>query len=389
MDLGEAIKNQAGFSLELTKHVMSKVAKDCNLVYSPLSIHVLLSLIAAGSKGETLDQLLSFLRSKSNEDLNLFSTELVSLVLADGSQVGGPKVSFANGVWIEKSLLIKQSFKEIVENVYKASAKQVDFQTKAVEVAYEVNSWAAEETRGLIEEILPSGSVDSLTRLVLANALYFKGVWDDKFDASHTKEHDFHLLGGTAISVPFMTSKKKQYLRNYNGFNVLRLPYQRGEDHKRAFSMYLILPDANDGLPALADKVTSEPGFFERHLISFQKRTVREFRIPKFKISYGFEATELLKRLGLLAPFSGGLTEMVDSLDHQSLSVSSIYHKAFIEVNEEGTEAAAASGARLVRMCGQVPIDFVADHPFMFLIREDNSGVVVFIGHVLNPICVA
>ncbi|KAL5715769.1 hypothetical protein ACHQM5_017544 [Ranunculus cassubicifolius] len=127
MDLQAAIKNQTDLSLELTKHLISKFAKNTNLVYSPLSIHVVLSLIAAGSKGETLDQLLTFLRSKSNGDLNSLSSELVGLVLADGSGLGGPKVSFANGVWIEKSLKIKGSFNEIVEKVYKAIAKQVDF----------------------------------------------------------------------------------------------------------------------------------------------------------------------------------------------------------------------------------------------------------------------
>ncbi|KAL5705078.1 NADH:ubiquinone reductase (H(+)-translocating) [Ranunculus cassubicifolius] len=383
MDLQAAIKSQTDLSLLLTNHLISKFAKNTNLVYSPLSIHVVLSLIAAGSKGETLDQLLKFLRSKSNGDLNSFSSELVGLVLADGSGLGGPKVSFANGVWIEKSLPIKQSFNEIVEKVYKATAKQVDFQTKAVEVSSEVNSWAEKETNGLIKEILPSGSVDSSTRLIFANGLYFKGVWNEKFDASQTKDHDFHLLDGTSIAVPFMTSKTKQFLSEYDGFKVLGLPYKQGED-KRRFSMYLILPDAKDGLQALAEKVASEPDFLDRHRPS-QPISVGEFMIPKFKISFGFEASELLKGLGLAAPFSGGLTEMVDSPVGQNLYVSSIFHKSFIEVNEEGTEAAAAS-AGVIKLRGlQMAIDFVADHPFMFLIREDLTGVVVFIGHVINP----
>ncbi|KAL5705080.1 NADH:ubiquinone reductase (H(+)-translocating) [Ranunculus cassubicifolius] len=184
-----------------------------------------------------------------------------------------------------------------------------------------------------------------------------------------------------------MTSKKKQLLSVYDGFKVLGLPYKQGED-KRQFSMYLILPDAKDGLLALAEKVASEPGFLDRYRPS-KAVSVGEFRIPKFKISFGFEASELLKGLGLAAPFSGGLTEMVDSPMGQNLYVSSIFHKSFIEVNEEGTEAAAASAGVIMMRSMPMTLDFVADHPFMFLIREDLTGVVVFIGHVLNPTIVS
>lgn len=250
-----------------------------------------------------------------------------------------------------------------------------------------MNQWAEKETSGLIKEILPADSVDSSTRLVFANALYFKGAWDEKFDASVTKESEFHLLNGTSIQVPFMTSKKQQYVKAFDGFKVLGLPYKQGEDRRR-FSMYFFLPDANDGLPALVDKVSSESQFLERHL-PYQKVGVGEFRIPKFKISFGFEASNVLKGLGLVLPFSGdGLTEMVDSPVGSNLYVSSIFHKSFIEVNEEGTEAAAATAGvvKLRGLLAEEKVDFVADHPYLFLIREDATGVVLFVGSVLNPL---
>lgn len=388
MDLRQSISNQTDVALGIAKHVLLNEGKGSNLVFSPLSIHVVLSLIAAGSQGRTLDQMLSFLKSKTNGELNAFCSELVAIVFADGSPTGGPRLSFSNGVWVDKSLSFKPSFKEIVDTVYKAASNQADFQTKAVEVTNEVNSWAEKETSGLIKEVLPSGSVDSSTRLIFANALYFKGAWNDKFDASKTKDHDFHLLNGTSIQVPFMTSSKKQLVTAFNDFKVLGLSYKQGDD-KRSFSMYFFLPDAKDGLPALVNKVSSESGFLERHL-PHEKVEVGEFRIPKFKISFGFEASKVLKQLGLVLPFSGeeGLTEMVESPVGKNLYVSSIFHKTFIEVNEEGTEAAAASAA--VIMLRGLPldnkIDFVADHPFLFLIREDLTGVVLFIGHVVNPL---
>lgn len=258
---------------------------------------------------------------------------------------------------------------------------------KAVEVIGEVNQWAEKETSGLVEEILPPGSVDASTRLIFANAVYFKGAWSEKFDASITKDHDFFLLDGSSVQVPFMSSKKKQYIRSFDGFKILSLPYKQGED-KRKFSMNFLLPDTKDGLLALVEKVSSESGFLEHHL-PYQKVEVGEFRIPKFKLSFGFEASEVLKGLGVVLPFSGGgLTEMVDSQVGQNLYVSSIFHKSFIEVNEEGTEAAAAS-AGLVKLRGLLvedEFDFVADHPFLFIIGEDMTGVVLFIGHVLNPL---
>lgn len=260
---------------------------------------------------------------------------------------------------------------------------------KAAEVSKEVNLWAEKETNGLIKEVLPPGSVDNSSRLILANALYFKGAWNDKFDSSKTKDYDFHLLNGGSVQVPFMTSKKKQLVRAFDGFKVLGLPYKQGED-KRRFTMYFFLPDAKDGLPALVEKMGSVSGFLDRHL-PHEKVEVGDFRIPKFKISFGFEVSKVLKGLGVVLPFSGeggGLLEMVDSPVGKNLYVSSIFQKSFIEVNEEGTEAAAATAAvialRSLRLFEK--IDFVADHPFVFLIREDMTGMVMFIGHVLNPL---
>ncbi|KAI6688190.1 hypothetical protein NL676_025018 [Syzygium grande] len=181
-----------------------------------------------------------------------------------------------------------------------------------------------------------------------------------------------------------MTSENEQILGAYDGFKVLALPYKQGED-KHKFSIYLLLPDARDGLPALVEKVGSKSGFLDRHL-PYKKLEVGEFRIPRFKISFGFEASEDLKKLGLVLPFSSGrgLMEMVDSLN---LYVSAIFHKSFIEVNEEGIEAAAAS---VVIMYGSShfseKIDFVADHPFLFLVREDMIGTILFVGQVFNPL---
>ncbi|KAK1407522.1 hypothetical protein QVD17_39138 [Tagetes erecta] len=386
MDLEQSISNQTHVSTTLATHLLSSKFPNSNIVFSPLSIHVVLSLVAAGSKGPTLDQLLTFLKTKSTDDLNSLSSQLVTLIFADGTPNGGPSLAFANGVWVEKTLPFKPSFKQVVDTVYKALSNQVDFQTKAVEVANEVNSWAEKHTNGLIKEVLPAGAVDNSTRLIFANAVYFKGAWSEKFDQSKTKESDFHLLDGNKVQVSFMTSKKKQYVHEYDDFKVLGLPYLQGQD-KRQFTTYFYLPNAKDGLQSLVKKIGSTSNFIERH-IPRQKVEVGEFLLPKFKISFGFEASDVLKELGLVLPFNGGgLSEMVDSAVGQSLYVSSIHHKSFVEVNEEGTEAAAASVAvmKFRSIMVDEKVDFVADHPFLFVIREDMTGVVLFMGQVIDP----
>ncbi|KAL7155094.1 hypothetical protein ABFS83_03G051100 [Erythranthe nasuta] len=385
----ESILNQTDISFSLAKQLISTDNKDKNVIFSPLSIHILLGMIAAGSKGPTRDEMLGFFKSSSIEELNSLLAQHVTKVFADGEPLGGPRLSLANGIWVDQSLSFKPSYKEIVENGYKATSYRVDFRTQADDVIEEVNKWAENETNGLIEEILGPGSVDASTRLILANAVYFKGMWKETFDASLTKDDKFFLLNGSSIKAPFMTSWERQYIRYFDGFKVLGLPYKQGED-KRKFSMYIFLPDAKDGLPSLIEKAGSESGFIEKHLPLWDVE-VGNFRIPKFKIEFEFHAAEVLKELGMVLPFSSGdLTEMVYSTittHAENLFVSEIFHKAFVEVNEEGTEAAAVSVGVIMTTCLRIEkkFDFVADHPFMFVIREDVSGMVLFIGQLLEP----
>ncbi|XP_047087752.1 serpin-ZX-like [Lolium rigidum] len=392
-DMKRSIAHQTSFALRLASHISSPSNADGNTALSPLSLHVVLSFLAAGAGGDTRDQLAAILGAAGAgeaEILHALAEHVVQLVLADASGAGGPRVAFANGVFVDASLPLKPVFKEIALGRYKAETYSVDFQTKAAMVAGQVNSWVGKVTSGLIKEILPAGSVDNDTKLVLANALYFKGGWTERFDASETKDEMFYLLGRSSVKAPFMSSAKRQYISSCNNFKVLKLPYQQGGD-KRQFSMYILLPEARDGIWSLVTNLTSEPGFLENH-IPKGKVPVGHFKLPKFKISFEFEASKLLKGWGLQLPFSAAadLSEMADS----PLCVSSIFHKSFVEVNEEGTEAAAASAA--VVMCKSLPVedlllpvDFVADHPFIFLIREDVSGVVLFTGHVLNPVIAA
>ncbi|KAM3260753.1 hypothetical protein ACQJBY_051792 [Aegilops geniculata] len=388
-DVRLSIAHQTRFGFRLASTISSKPESTANNVaFSPVSLHVALSLITAGAGGVTRDQLDATLGEGEAERLHALAEQVVQFVLANASYVGSPRVAFANGVFVDASLPLKPSFQELAVCKYKAEARSVDFQTKAAEVTAQVNSWVEKVTTGLIKDIVPTGSISNTTRLLLGNALYFKGAWADEFDAYGTKNDYFYLLDGSSIQTPFMYSIEDQYLSSSDGLKVLKLPYKQGED-KRQFSMYILLPEARGGLWSLAEKLSAEPEFLERH-IPRQKVALRQFKLPKFKISFGIEASDLLKHLGLQLPFSdeADLSEMVDSPMSQALRISSVFHKTFVEVNETGTEAAAATIAKAVLLQARPPsdMDFIADHPFLFLIREDTSGVVLFIGHVVNPL---
>ncbi|KAM0042016.1 putative vesicle transport protein, Use1 [Helianthus debilis subsp. tardiflorus] len=293
----------------------------------------------------------------------------------------------------ESTLMINQSIKNI-EKILDSTEEAVErslargdctnaWESNAEEVADEVNSWAKEQTHDLIMEVITDKQVSDDTVLILTNAIYFKGTWSQQFNKSLTKERDFHLLNGNKVKVPFMTSSKNQFVHEYDDFKVLGLPYSQGQD-KRKFTMYFYLSDAKDGLPTLIKKIGSTPNFFDHH-IPREKVRVGEFFIPKFKIEFGFEASDMLKKLGLKLP---RITEIVDS---PNLYVSSVIHKSVVEVNEEGTEAAAVTVVTLGTGCPRREImikdwvDFVADHPFLFVIREDVTGVVLFMGQVIHP----
>eukprot|EP01018_Ginkgo_biloba_P024079 Gb_00301 [translate_table: standard] len=297
-----------------------------NAVFSPVSIAVALSMAAAGSKGLTREQFSNCLKLQEGPQMHHFS-------------------------------------------FYLANA-----------VREEVNKWAAHETKGKIQEVLPDGSVDANTRLLLANAVYFKGKWKQPFKSPDTTESCFYLLNGGSVQVPMMTTSEKQFITRVDDYKILRLPYsQRGDG--RSFSMYIILPNERNGLSNLEKKMD----------LNFLQTQVREvkvglFKLPRFKISFGFELPESLKEMGLVLPFSNNAADF-SGISDLPLYISNAFHKAFIEVNEEGTEAAAVTALVFTYQCLSIdPVeDFVADHPFMFVIKEDQSGVVMFVGHVLNP----
>ncbi|KAG7658516.1 Serpin superfamily [Arabidopsis suecica] len=319
------MKKQNDVAMILARHVLSSESES-NVIFSPASINSAITMHAAGPGGGLVaGEILSF-------------RELSSIVYAESSASGGPKMKAVNGLWIEKSLPIDPKYKDLFENFFKAVYVSVDFRSKAEDVRKEVNSWVEHHTNNLIKDLLPRESVTSRTNKIYANALYFKGAWKRPFEKYYTKDRDFHLVNGTTVSVPFMTSYETQ---------------------------------KKDGLDDLLKRMASTPGFLDSHIPRY-KVELEEFRIPKFKIEFGFSATSVLNQVGVLHSVS-------------------MYHKACVEIDEEGAEAAAATadveddGCALDMEPPPKKIDFVADHPFIFLIREDKTGTVLFVGQLFKP----
>ncbi|KAM0834744.1 hypothetical protein ACQ4PT_063395 [Festuca glaucescens] len=392
----------AGLAARLTKRLADENPR-ANLVFSPLSIYAAVSLLAPGARGDTLAEILRLLGARSRDELEESISTMVADALKDRSGSGGPSVAFACGVWNDRTRPLKPAYREAIVGPYMAEARAADFHENAGEAAEQINAWVAEVTRNLIDKVVSAKSFDMDTDAVLANAVYFKGKWDLPFYERSTTDRPFHLLDGAAIDAPFMYNSNRHFIAVYDGFKVLKLQYKMQQQERDPwstaslkkdphYSMCIFLPDAYDGLCTLLDEITSRPGFVLDHLPS-SKVKVCHFGVPKFKLELLSNVTQVLKDLGLVLPFGMG-ADLSDMLEADGsglpLVVQDVFHKAVMEVNEEGTVAAAVTIMRTApgyapRMMREPTVDFVADHPFAYFIVEETSGAILFAGHVVDP----
>ncbi|KAL6619998.1 hypothetical protein ACP70R_035137 [Stipagrostis hirtigluma subsp. patula] len=405
---GDAASGLTAFALRLAKQLAEGDggSGSRNIVFSPLSIYAALALVAAGSRGATLDELLARPRrarrvrprrggARARRPVRIGWAARRLRVRRLARQEGGPQASLPCG---RRGIL--------------QGAHAADFKNKAKKARKKINKWVSQSTNDLITEILPPDSVHSKTALVLANAIYFKGRWSKPFSKKCTEDRPFYRLDGSHVRAPFMSSRKDQFIAKHDGFKVLKLPYKmkyssskkksrhlwqeddshesdecNNSDEGAKFSICIFLPDTRNGLPGLVDKMVSSPSFLWDHLPRWRVK-VSEFRLPKFKLSFSSEINGVLEAMGLQDAFDAGKADFFDMLEGSlPLVVEQVFHKAMIEVNEEGTEAVASTAVTMVKCCLSLskPVTFVADHPFAFFVVEEVSGAVAFMGHVLDP----
>uniref|UniRef100_A0A0E0ME07 Serpin domain-containing protein n=1 Tax=Oryza punctata TaxID=4537 RepID=A0A0E0ME07_ORYPU len=395
---GEACQSgQAALAARLLKSLAAG-ASGGNLIFSPLSIHVAVAMMSAGAAGSTLAEILALAGAPSRPELEAFVRGVVmDRVLADQAPAGGPCVSFACGSWLDRSYSLKPAYRDTIVGTYKGDASTLDFKNNPVEARKEINAWVARATKNLITEVIKPESQSEDTRHVVGNAIYFKGEWLTPFDKSDTAEREFRRLDGSSVDVAFMQRPAGSYhhVACHDGFKVLRLPCKATSDTYNlklrdslpSFAMLVFLPDDRDGLPDLLNMITSSPEFIDDHLPPVSV-PVGRFLVPKFKLTFcHYDIADVLHGLGLHLPFNMLRAEMrgiavEDDGEDAAMFVSNVIHKAVVEVNEEGSEAAAYTEESDDDI-GFSPyddyyppppklVDFVADHPFAFFIVEES-----------------
>uniref|UniRef100_A0A8I6X8D0 Serpin domain-containing protein n=1 Tax=Hordeum vulgare subsp. vulgare TaxID=112509 RepID=A0A8I6X8D0_HORVV len=375
------------FTLRLSKRLADGVGRSGNLVFSPLSVYVALSLWASGARERTLAELLGVLGAPSLDVLIGHVCTLAEQALADRPQTGDSRVSFACGVWHDITAPLCPAYRDVATQWYKA----VNFHQQPEEARERINAWVAALTNDLIPSMIGRDAPSSLTDLMLVNAMYLKGKWNKPFDE---ERHLFHRLDRTAVDAPFMRGFGMHRIACHNGFKVLQLRYkQQGRplpaqlQPAPIYSMCVFLPDARDGLRWLAGQIACDPGFFRKHLPRSDVE-VDDFRLPTFKVSFGMTMNDILRDMGLKEAFEPGKADDGAGV-RRRLALQQVIHRSVIEVNAEGTEAADATVMVKCSTTGALPsprrVDFVANHPFAFFVIEEVCGAILYAGHVVDP----
>lgn len=369
------------FALELF-HTLNESNPTGNIFFSPFSISSALAMVFLGTKGSTAAQLSKTFHFDSVEGVHSHFQSLNAEVSKRGAS---HTLKLANRLYGEKTYNFLPEFLTSTQKMYGADLAPVDFQHASEDARKEINQWVKGQTEGKIPELLAVGVVDSMTKLVLVNAIYFKGMWEEKFMKQDTTDAPFRLNKKNTKSVKMMYQKKKFFFGYISDLKckVLEMPYQGGE-----LSMVILLPedieDESTGLKKIEEQITLEK------LREWTKRENLEnidvhVKLPRFKIEESYILNSNLGRLGLQDLFSSSKADLSGMSGSRDLFISKIVHKAFVEVNEEGTEAAAAT-AGIATFCMLLPEEeFTADHPFVFFIRHNPTANVLFLGRVCSP----
>jgi serpin B len=373
-DQATLVSADTGFAFGLLKE-LAKEQPAKNVFISPYSISTLLQVVCNGAAGSTRDQMAQVLGTSGLEAaaLNQAHKDLDASVSSAGTNVA---LNIANAIWYSVGIEVKPAFASLNKEFYGSTMDTLDFAGPGAGGI--VNAWAEKNTSGRIKNIVPA-RLPGDTRMLLANAIYFKGSWDRKFDSKATKARAFHLIEGGQKQVPMMQQSGEFEYQEGNGCQVVRLPYAG-----RRLGMYVLLPDpgsdANKLLASLNDHSWQDQ--FLRQLRS-RKGSVA---LPRFKLEYGAELKQPLQAMGLSLPFSRGAD--FSGMSASPLYLSSVRHKSFVEVNEEGTEAAAATvGIMSLAMARPLapPFEMVVDRPFLFVIADNLTRAILFMGVVFEP----
>ncbi len=373
--VGQSINS---FAEALYRQIQSQAGGSGNIFLSPASISTAVAMTYAGARGETATQIAAALHYTL--DANTLAGDFGSLIAdLNSAGQGNYSLSLADALWGQQGFSFLAPFLNLMQADYGGGLQQVDFQNATEAARQTINNWVAQETNNKIQDLIPEGMLDPLTKLVLTNALYFKGQWATPFNANLTQNAAFTLGSGSQVQVPTMHATESYRYMQSDGFQVLELPYAGNR-----LVMDVLLPSAGSG-PAGLD-VSQLPADLSGWLQGLTSQQV-EVSLPKFQMTTQFNLNQQLEALGMTDAF--GPQADFSGISTNPLNISSVVHKAFIDVDETGTEAAAATGVGMIFAAIAMPITpsvvFNADHPFLFLIRDTQSGSVLFMGQVADP----
>ncbi|XP_063779106.1 serpin B6-like isoform X2 [Pseudophryne corroboree] len=378
--MGSLSDANGSFAMDLFKMLTGN--NKSNVFFSPISISSALAMVLLGAKGQTAAQMSKVLHFDKTKDVHASFQSLISEINKPGTDY---LLRTANRLYGEKSFTFLCEFLGSIKKHYHADLQSVDFAENSEEGRKEINNWVEQKTEGKIQDLLPSGSVDALTRLVLVNAIYFKGNWANQFNKEHTHEMPFRLNKNETKPVQMMY-KKAKYPMTYVGemsTKVIELPYENNE-----LSMVILLPDdiqdGSNGLEKLEKELTYNK-FLEWTNPERMDITEMELSVPKFKLKDNYDLKSVLSDMGMPDAFDQSQSDFSGMSTNNDLVLSKVVHQSFVDVNEEGTEAAAATAGIMMMRCMMIVPKIVCDHPFLFFITHAQTRCILFCGRFTSP----
>ncbi len=374
----EIIEGANRFGLDLFREILDSEPADENVFISPLSVHLALSMAWNGAREKTSEQMAAVMNypDHDQEEINSSISKLINDLL---SVDPGIETGIANSVWYRRGFNVERNFLDIVSEYFDALVKDLDFDDpSSVDV---INGWVADKTRNRIEGIVDRIDPDHV--MFLINAIYFKGIWSTEFVPEETRERPFYLSPGEPVDVLTMETEGEFGYAERDGYRVVELPYGRGN-----YSMLLFLPDEDVGTGGMQQRLTAEE-WKSLTSVPESKRNVN-IRLPRFSFEYETVLNVPLSNLGMKDAFVPRVADFSGISRNDDLHVSRVRHKSFVEVNEEGTEAAAVTSVE-IRVVSYDPDEkpvtlFHVDRPFLMVIKEKYTNSIVFTGRISNPI---
>ena len=386
-DLAELVGGNSAFAFDLYQFLREEGAGG-NLFYSPYSISLALAMTYAGARGETEGQMADALhfaltQERLHPPFNALDLELASRGEgAEGKDGEGFRLNIANAIWGQAGFQLLPDFLDTLAENYGAGLRILDFINETEQSRVTINDWVSDQTEDRIKDLIPQGAIDALTRLVLTNAIYFNAAWEYPFDEDLTADGSFYLLDGGQVTVPMMSQTEAFGYTDGEGYQAVELRYDVGElPDGKPLSMVVILPE-NGQFEAFEEELEAQK---LNDIIADLQLTQVALTMPKFEFESEFSLKDTLAEMGMPIAFSGA-ADFSGMTGNLGLAISDVLHKSFVALDEAGTEAAAAT-AVIMRETAMPdpPVEVTIDDPFMFLIRDIETGAVLFVGRVLNP----